>query len=185
MLSFFKNLITIIKNNKMKRLILSVFTIILASSCAPKPVIVDVKDYKDKYLDCDQLGAAIRSAERFKIAANAEEGFKLGYVFPPTAALGIYRINRAQSAANKRIEYIQRLVDQKECNATEEAEMQIINPQILEYPRKSSYKKDEYKFYQYNGQPQYSPSSYLKSQKTYPTTQYLNPQDYYNQYLSR
>jgi len=157
---------------------LSIALIILASACAPKPVIVDVKDYKDKYLDCNQLEAAIRSAERFKIAANAEEGFRLGYIFPPNAALGIYRLNRAESAANKRMEYIKRLAEQKGCYA--EIKPQIINPQILDYPNESHLKKDGYNFYRYNGQPQYRPSSSFKA-----TTQYLNPQDYYNGYLSR
>ncbi|MDA0780982.1 MAG: hypothetical protein PQ612_01370 [Rickettsiales bacterium] len=161
----------------MKRLILSIALTILASSCVPKPVIVDVKDYKDKYLDCNQLESAVRSAQRFKSAANAEEGFRLGYIFPPTAALGIYRLNRAESAANKRIEYIERLADQKECNA--EAKPQIINPQILDYPNESHLKKDGYNFYRYNGQPQYRPSSSFKA-----TTQYLNPQDYYNVHLN-
>lgn len=155
-----------------------IFTFIF--SCAPKPVVVDVMEQKDVYLSCDQLSSAIKSAERYKVAARAEDRFRFRYIFPPTGFIAMYRFIRAESAAAKRIKYLESLASKRRCGTPQQVNVKpkVVNPQMLNYPRKNN-PNSNYNYYQYNGQPQYAPTQQGQQQRQQAPNQYA-PNNAYN-----
>jgi hypothetical protein len=171
----------------MIRAIICFIAFLLISSCAPKPIVVDVKEDKDLYLNCNQIDSAIITAERYKVAARAEDRFKLRYIFLPTTMLATYRFHVAENAAIKRIKHLKRLSQQRNCNIdAEPIKPRIINQQLLNYPNNQDYPKNhdysDYNYYSFDGEPQYAPPSKSKIQSQYNENQYINPQEYNEQY---
>ena len=122
----------------MKKLIYFAVILFFFNSCAPNPKIVEINQPKDISLDCKQLRSEIISTQIHKKAARSEDKFKLRYIFPPTAFTAIYRFNKAETNAEKRIENLREIATKKGCHIYKDRK--YINPQLIDNYQYRDYK---------------------------------------------
>lgn len=100
----------------MNHITLALTGLLFLASCAASPYRVEVKQDKDNSLNCQGLEAEIAQTEQYKTDSRAEDRFRFKYIMPLTAMTSIYNINKAESHAIKRIEYLQNIYQQKQCH---------------------------------------------------------------------
>ena len=111
---------------KMSKLILSItIPAFIVSSCAPSPHVPRVSQYKDVALSCADLMSEIALAESHKINARSEDRFKWQYIFIVPTVIGIYQWNKAEKAAQQRIEHLQKIYQRNNCES-----QQFLNKKI-------------------------------------------------------
>lgn len=99
----------------MKRFILPLFAISLCG-CPANPKIIKVQNGNEYSLSCDQLAIEINAAKQAKLDAHAEDHFRASDMFPPTGAMSVANIWRADSHATDRIELLNKLAQEKGCD---------------------------------------------------------------------
>lgn len=92
----------------------------------------------------------------------------------------MYRFIRAESAAMKRIKYLESLAEKRKCGTQDEIKPKVINPQMLNYPRKHNLSPN-YNYYQYNGRPQYAPPAQGQQKGQQVPNQYVPASPYQGQ----
>jgi hypothetical protein len=65
--------------------------------------------------DCKQLDMEIRKAEGLRIAARDEDRFDWKYILVANAFVSAYRMNKAEIAAQERLNDLKRIATEKEC----------------------------------------------------------------------
>lgn len=90
----------------------------LLVACPSNPVRVNIQESSDPSLTCPELQREIARTEQFKIDARADDRFRFQDIVPTTGMQSIYNINKAESNAIQRIEYLQTLSRQKNCTAS-------------------------------------------------------------------
>lgn len=98
----------------MKKLFLPLIAGLLAG-CPASPKIVKIETGNENMLNCQQLGMEIAAAEQAKTDAHAEDKFRFSNMFPPTGAMSVANIWRADSHATKRLELLNNIAKQKGC----------------------------------------------------------------------
>jgi hypothetical protein len=95
------------------------FSLILAilASCAANPVQVPIIEESDANLDCRQLSQELKRAHQYKMDARKDDRFRFQDIIITNGLMSIYNINKAEKNATKRIEHIQKLIEQKNCSA--------------------------------------------------------------------
>ncbi len=104
--------------NYRHKVITGISTIVLLAAinaCASKPTRVEVAQDADNSLNCGQLGSEITQAEFYKKDARKEDKFMLKHMNPINGFISIYRINKAESNAQKRIDHLNSIAAQKNC----------------------------------------------------------------------
>jgi len=95
----------------------SSLVILSLTACSiSSPVIVNIQNGNESQLNCMQLSNEIEAAKRYKEAAREEDRFMLKHVNPFTTFFSIYNMNKAESNAQKRIDYLQGFYRQKQCD---------------------------------------------------------------------
>ena len=122
----------------------------LVASCAANPVRVNIQEASDPGLDCSQLQHELARAQQFKIDARKDDRFRFQDIIITNGIQSIYNINKAESNAQKRIEYLQTLAQQKRCSpatrssANPSAPMQGMPSQPFAAPTAPAYPSSPY-----------------------------------------
>ena len=98
----------------MKKLLLPIMALALAG-CPANPKIIAISNGNEHSLSCPQLEYEIQLAKQLKIDAHAEDKFRFSNIFPPTGAMSVANIWRADSHATKRLELLNNIALEKGC----------------------------------------------------------------------
>lgn len=90
----------------------------LLTACPSNPVRVNIQEASDPSLTCPELQREIARTEQFKVDARADDHFRFQDIILTTGIQSAYNINKAESNAIKRIEYLQSLYRQKNCSSS-------------------------------------------------------------------
>lgn len=92
----------------------SVTSLLLVSGCY-KPERVEETSPRDASLNCQQIQMEKRRAEQAKAAAREHDQFEFRYILIVPAVVSLYNFDKAEKAANARLEQLDRLYMQKDC----------------------------------------------------------------------
>ena len=101
----------------MKKLILPIAAFLI-TGCPANPKIVKVETGNEYALGCPQLHVEIAQAKQAKIDAHEEDKFRFSNIFPPTGAMSVANIWRADANATKRLKLLNQIALQKGCFAS-------------------------------------------------------------------
>jgi hypothetical protein len=103
-----------VKIKNMKKFLLPIFAITLFG-CPANPKIIQIETGNERQMTCPQLQDEIAAAKQAKIDAHAEDNFRFGNIFPPTGAISVSNIWRADSHATRRLELLNNIAHEKGC----------------------------------------------------------------------
>ncbi|MDB2415494.1 hypothetical protein N9W34_06955 [Rickettsiales bacterium] len=99
------------------RILILTSAIIFLTSCSSNPAVIEVNRENDKSMSCQQLYTELKIAEKHKKDARAEDRFMVKHMFPLTAMVSIYNMNKAEGRAIERIKKINSLLSQRRCSS--------------------------------------------------------------------
>lgn len=94
--------------------ILTVLSAMVLSACH-KPERIAASSARDSSLNCQQIRQEINKAERAKAAAREHDQFEMRYILIVPAIFSLYNFSKAEKAAQKRLDNMHQLYDQKRC----------------------------------------------------------------------
>jgi len=90
--------------------------LLVLAGCVSSPEVVKETYAYDQSFNCQQLDNEIRKTQQTKVAARADDHFKLSHINPVTGIWSMINMNRAESASQKRLDYLEQLRAQKQCS---------------------------------------------------------------------
>ena len=89
----------------------------LLTSCAPPPYDAERSKITDTSLSCSGIVNEIALAKQHKKDARAQDNFQYKYMLIVPAVIGIFQWDKAEKAAQERIDYLQELYNNRNCRA--------------------------------------------------------------------
>lgn len=92
----------------------ALLSVLLVAACA-NPVVVAPVGPEEQSKNCSQLDYEIAQAKHYRKEARAEDGFRWKYIGVVNGFVSAYRINKAEEAAQTRINQLEQIAKEKEC----------------------------------------------------------------------
>lgn len=100
-----------------KYLAIAVSSVVI-SGCVETPKVVEVRQPSDTNLSCQEMSRQLSQAYSYKADAEERDRFKGKYIFFPTGFVSWYNIDKARSAAEARISFLQGEFARKGCDGS-------------------------------------------------------------------
>ena len=117
-----------------KQSIFALFSAILLTSACANPVVVSKVGPEDYSKSCAELEQDINQTRHLRSAAREDDEFQWRYIFVVNGLWSMYQINKAEKAANERLDELQRLYGTQGCAQQGAAPVADIEQQPMAAP---------------------------------------------------
>jgi hypothetical protein len=103
----------------MTRTLFAATALLLTLSACAKPVVAPRITPRDSEKECAALREDIARTEQLKVDARADDEFQWRYIFVVNGFVSAYRMNKAEAAAEERLQALHKIAAEKECAVSE------------------------------------------------------------------